>query len=149
MKTMTRFTLIYFLIIFQNAIAQKMDTNQTIELNVTDIKQIKGQLLISLHNKDGFPDQEKKSVLNTKVKVDNANMKITLKVPKSGFYAISLVHDENENNQLDKNYLGIPKEGYGFSNNPSARFGAPSFKESQFEVKDNEVKKLVIKIIYW
>lgn len=146
---MTRFTLIYFLIIFQNAIAQKMDTNQTIELNVTDIKQIKGQLLISLHNKDGFPDQEKKSVLNTKVKVDNANMKITLKVPKSGFYAISLVHDENENNQLDKNYLGIPKEGYGFSNNPSARFGAPSFKESQFEVKDNEVKKLVIKIIYW
>jgi len=149
MKTMTRFTLIYFLIIFQNAIAQKMDTNQTIELNVTDIKQIKGQLLISLHNKDGFPDQEKKSVLNTKVKVNNANMKITLKVPKSGFYAISLVHDENENNQLDKNYLGIPKEGYGFSNNPSARFGAPSFKESQFEVKDNEVKKLVIKIIYW
>ena len=146
---MTRFTLIYFLIIFQNAIAQKMDTNQTIELNVTDIKQIKGQLLISLHNKDGFPDQEKKSVLNTKVKVNNANMKITLKVPKSGFYAISLVHDENENNQLDKNYLGIPKEGYGFSNNPSARFGAPSFKESQFEVKDNEVKKLVIKIIYW
>ena len=146
---MTRFTLIYFLIIFQNAIAQKMDTNQTIELNVTDIKQIKGQLLISLHNKDGFPDQEKKSALNTKVKVNNANMKITLKVPKSGFYAISLVHDENENNQLDKNYLGIPKEGYGFSNNPSARFGAPSFKESQFEVKDNEVKKLVIKIIYW
>lgn len=148
-KPMKQFAFFYFLFIFSNVIAQKMDSNQIIELTVTNIKNIKGQLLISLHNQSGFPDQEKKAILNKVVKVTQSTMTVKLEVPKTGVYAISMMHDENENNKMDKNYLGIPKEGYGFSNNPSARFGAPTFGESKFEVKTNEIKKISIKLIYW
>jgi uncharacterized protein (DUF2141 family) len=49
-----------------------------------------------------------------------------------GEYAIKIYHDENGNDELDTNFLGIPKEGVGFSNNPSARFGEPGFDEAKF-----------------
>lgn len=49
-----------------------------------------------------------------------------LKLPP-GRYAIIVYHDENDNGRLDKNVLGIPTEGYGFSNNARGFFSAPSF----------------------
>ena len=49
-----------------------------------------------------------------------------LKLPP-GRYAIIVFHDENDNGLLDKNVLGIPTEGYGFSNNAQGFFSAPSF----------------------
>jgi len=49
-----------------------------------------------------------------------------------GEYAIKVYHDENGNDELDKNFLGIPKEDVGFSNNPSLRFGEPSYDDARF-----------------
>jgi uncharacterized protein (DUF2141 family) len=50
----------------------------------------------------------------------------------SGTYALVVLHDENMNGKLDTNWLGIPKEGYGFSNNAKASFGRPSFSAASF-----------------
>ncbi len=50
-----------------------------------------------------------------------------------GWYAVSVVHDENSNSILDANFLGIPKESYGFSNNPKS-MGKPSFAEVKFRL---------------
>lgn len=47
-------------------------------------------------------------------------------------YAFKFFHDENKNNKIDVNWLGIPKEGFGFSNNPSMTFGPPSFEKTIF-----------------
>lgn len=58
-----------------------------------------------------------------------------------GIYAISLVHDEDENNELTKNFLGIPKEGYGASNNAPAKLGAPKWMDARFEVRDGQTVK--------
>ena len=54
-----------------------------------------------------------------------------------GTYAIGIFIDTNDNNKMDKNFLGIPKEQYGFSNNAKARFGPPSFEDASFILKDN------------
>ncbi len=51
----------------------------------------------------------------------------------SGDYAIALIHDENSNNKLDT-FMGIPREGFGFSRNPAIRFGPPKFDSAQFRV---------------
>ena len=51
-----------------------------------------------------------------------------------GDYAVSLVHDENGNGKLDKNLLGIPTEGVGFSQNPVLRFGPPSFAATRIDL---------------
>ena len=49
-----------------------------------------------------------------------------------GTYALAVIHDENSNGKLDTNWLGIPTEGYGFSNDAKALLGAPSFAAASF-----------------
>ncbi|MHB0887805.1 DUF2141 domain-containing protein [Acidithiobacillus sp.] len=49
-----------------------------------------------------------------------------------GTYALAVIHDENMNGKLDTNWLGIPTEGYGFSNDATALRGAPSFSAASF-----------------
>jgi len=55
-------------------------------------------------------------------------------------YAVSVVIDENMNGQLDTNLLGIPSEAIGTSNNPTSRFGPPSYEESSFVIEDEEAR---------
>lgn len=50
-----------------------------------------------------------------------------------GLYAVSIVHDENENGELDS-FIGIPREGFGFSGNEAPRFGPPSFRQAAIEL---------------
>lgn len=50
-----------------------------------------------------------------------------------GAYAVAVVHDENGNHRLDT-LAGIPREGYGFSNNAPVRFGPPKFAAARFDL---------------
>jgi len=59
--------------------------------------------------------------------------KITMEVP-DGEYAIAAFLDLNQNETMDKNFIGIPKEQYGFSNNAMGRMSAPSFEQAKFKV---------------
>jgi uncharacterized protein (DUF2141 family) len=49
-----------------------------------------------------------------------------------GEYAVKVFHDENDNSDLDTNFLGIPSEDYGFSNNASGTFGPPAWDQARF-----------------
>ena len=53
-----------------------------------------------------------------------------------GTYAISVLHDENLNEKLDKTWYGKPVEGFGISNNPKINFGPPDFRKSSISLKD-------------
>ena len=52
-----------------------------------------------------------------------------------GNYALAAIHDENRNARLDRNFIGIPKEGFGFANNPPVRFSAPPFQAAVVHVQ--------------
>ena len=62
----------------------------------------------------------------------------TFELPK-GIYAIGIFVDANYNNKMDRNFFGVPKEQYGFSNDAKGSFGPPSFKDASFNV-DGELK---------
>ena len=62
-----------------------------------------------------------------------------------GTYAIALFIDANENLKIDKNFLGIPKEQYGFSNNAMGKLSGPSFEQAKFQVKGNAVQNIKLK----
>lgn len=51
-----------------------------------------------------------------------------------GRYAIAVLHDENSNHRLDRNFFGVPKEGFGFANNPHVALSAPSWRAASVEV---------------
>lgn len=59
-------------------------------------------------------------------------------------YAIAVFHDENDNKYLDKNFLGMPEEKYGFSNGARGTFGPPYFKEASFKVSSQQKLKITI-----
>ena len=62
-----------------------------------------------------------------------------------GTYAIALFVDANENLKIDKNFLGIPKEQYGFSNNAMGKLSGPSFEQAKFQVKGSAVQNIKLK----
>ena len=63
-----------------------------------------------------------------------------------GVYAIAVFHDANRNNKMDKNFFGIPSEGYGASKNKLPFASAPTFKENRFVVVDKETVSLGIRL---
>ena len=62
-----------------------------------------------------------------------------------GTYAIALFVDANENLKIDKNFLGIPKEQYGFSNNAMGKLSGPSFEQAKFQVKGSAAQNIKLK----
>ena len=60
----------------------------------------------------------------------------TFELP-NGTYAIGIFVDANYNNEMDRNFFGIPKEQYGFSNDAKGSFGPPSFKDASFTVSSD------------
>ena len=59
-----------------------------------------------------------------------------------GIYAIALFVDVNKNLKIDKNFLGIPKEQFGFSNNAMGKLSAPSFEQAKFEVRGDTLQNI-------
>jgi len=106
--------------------------NNSINIKISGIKKIKGNLLIAFYdNSDNFL-KEDKSVYNKIVKVKSHEETLVLKNIKLGSYAVAVIHDANANGVLDTNFFGIPTELYGTSNNIRNMFGAPSFKDAKF-----------------
>ena len=104
----------------------------TLVVNVNHVKGTSGVVRAALFNKaDQFLDEPWKS---TMAQINNGSATLQFKDIPPGNYAISVMHDENNNDELDSNFLGLPKEGFGFSNNAMGTFGPPKFKEAAFEV---------------
>lgn len=101
--------------------------------------------LLLFDSEKGFPDKTENAVLAySGIIIEGETIFEFKTVP--GTYAVTLMHDQNENKRLDKNWIGAPKEGFGFSRNAKVIMGAPDFKEAAFTVKENT--SLEIKMIY-
>jgi uncharacterized protein (DUF2141 family) len=74
-------------------------------------------------------------------------MTLCVAAPDVGKYAVVVYHDENDNHKFDRNWVGLPTEGFGVSNNPSLFLAAPKFEESSFEVKEG-VTHVIIEMKY-
>ncbi len=107
----------------------------SLEVKFSNINSSKGQICINLFNgQTGFPDGGKGSALKAAkcTPIVKGAAKFTFSNLPYGNYAISAVHDTNGDTRLNSNFLGIPTEGIGFSNNTVVVTAAPSFSESQF-----------------
>jgi uncharacterized protein (DUF2141 family) len=113
-------------------------------IKVEGLKSTKGNVLLALFDSaNGFPDDYNKAIENITVKASK-NTQAQIKNLESGEYAIAIFHDKNSDSQLNTNILGIPKEGFGFSNNPKIRFGPPKFEKAK--VKFSIDKTIIIKL---
>lgn len=119
----------------------------TLTVEVTGIKPVTGNVILSLYNKaEGFPESAEATFHTASIPVKGGKVSIPLKNTPNGTYAIAFFHDSNANGKMDKNFVGLPKEGYGFSNDAMGKFGPPSFKEASFTYTGKE--KVTMKVKY-
>lgn len=113
-----------------------------VELTIKGIEKIQGTMMVAVYNSE--ESFMKKRLTSKKIKVTGKEVTLVFEDVVAGDYAISTFHDENDNNKLDTNFLGIPNEPYGFSNDAMGTFGPPSFEKAKVKVDGN--KNLVINL---
>jgi uncharacterized protein (DUF2141 family) len=127
--------LVVLLIAIQIAGAQKKQPGSTIVVQLNGIKEPTGQVLLSLFKSgEGFPTHPEKAFMWKRAKVTSSSLIISLDGLPLGTYAIAVVHDENSNEVMDRDWLGMPDEQYGLSNNVTGTFTPPTFDEAKFTV---------------
>jgi uncharacterized protein (DUF2141 family) len=94
-----------------------------------------GLLAVTLYADDSSRFLAKKGSLYVgRVDAQSGTTRACIFVPKPGVYALALYHDENASRGLDRSGIGLPTEGYGFSNNPATLAGLPTFKSVRINI---------------
>ena len=117
-----------------------------ITIVVTGVRSSKGLITADLHGDrpEDFLKKGKK-LARVRVPAQAGETRLCFLAPHAGVFAAGVYHDENANRRFDKNFLGLPSEPYGVSNNPGFSLGPPKFKASAFTVDDNGTE-LTIKL---
>jgi uncharacterized protein (DUF2141 family) len=103
-------------------------------VRVTDLNNDKGKVAIALFaSAKDFPDQ-KRALQGKMSTISAGRASVVFRGLRPGLYAVAVLHDENENLKMDFNFLGMPLEGYGFSNDASGFLGPPSFADAAFRL---------------
>lgn len=117
--------------------AQSSGHGCELRIRVDGFRNTKGNLgTVIFASPAGWPEDLSKSFRHGPAPIDPATRTATAlwsDLP-AGNYAIAAIHDENSNHKLDRNFLGIPKEGFGFANNPHVSLSAPGFTQAEIHV---------------
>jgi len=115
------------------------DLTGNITVRMTGFHSDKGDVKITLFKSaDGFPEEKDKAYKISSVQIENGKSQHTFTDVPYGEYGIAVHHDENSNGEMDKNFLGFPKEGFGTSNNKKS-FGHPKYENAQFVMNAREL----------
>jgi uncharacterized protein (DUF2141 family) len=108
----------------------------TVQVNIVNVRSDKGVLQVAVCDEATY---RKDCRLTATMPAKAGAMTVDVADVPSGTWAVLAYHDENSNKKLDTNFVGMPTEGYGFSNGAASRFGPPSFKEAAITVGEGNV----------
>jgi uncharacterized protein (DUF2141 family) len=121
-----------------------------LRVEVDGLRNAKGVVGVLLfHSADGWPEDVSKSIRHdaAPIPADRRRATVTFDAIPAGDYAVVALHDENKNMKLDRNLFGIPREGFGFANNPHVGLGPPPFRSALVHV-GCPVTETLIHIVY-
>jgi uncharacterized protein (DUF2141 family) len=150
--TRIRCVALFAVLVFSNLPATALAQSTScpgIHINILNIKNSTGTVACALFESPvGFPVEFLHYATNIMViKIRDAQARCDFLDIPSGTYALAVIHDENMNGKLDTNWLGIPKEGYGFSKDVKGVLGPPSFSAASFPY-DGQDMELTISLHY-
>lgn len=121
---------------------------QNTQVHITGVRSEKGKIILKI-----FKDQasfEKEQAFKTqsfdKKMIKNGELTVNIDLP-TGTYGLTLLDDENSDGKLEKSFVGMPKEGFGFSNYFLQKMKKPTFDEFKTQIK-SEGNKVHIKVKY-
>ena len=106
-------------------------SNSNLTVMINGLRNQKGRICLSLFSRsEGFPSKSDRAVASQCIRSNEASRGATFENLNPGSYAIAVFHDANADGKLNTGFLGIPKEGFGFSRNPRIGIGAPRFADA-------------------
>ncbi len=122
---------------------------EVVKLKISNLGGESGQVAIAVFDDpDSFPERSQKAIVKKYVPVNAQANEMELMIElKPGRYALAAFLDHNNNQHLDTNLVGAPKERFGFSMNPKINFSAPNFAECAFEVESQKSNQQIIRLI--
>lgn len=122
---------------------------QDLEVTITGLKTTKGQIVIGVFRDDPTFQKEDAflSLKFEKKDIRNGEMKIGFKM-EPGLYGLTLLDDENNSGLMEYNFIGIPKEGFGFSDYYHSGITKPKFDAFKFTLEKDQKKKIIVKVRY-
>jgi uncharacterized protein (DUF2141 family) len=111
-----------------------------INIDIVEIRNDKGNIMLEIL------DKNKKVITQEMGTITGNKCSVTVKNLKAGKYAARYFHDENLDGIMGKNFVGMPVEGFGFSNNALGRFGPPPFEKWLFELTGD--MKITLSLLY-
>jgi uncharacterized protein (DUF2141 family) len=124
------------------------ESQTKLTVQVTGVRAAKGEMAITL-----YPDDAKRflaphqKMARVRAVAQAPMTTACFWLPAPGYYAVALYHDENANRDFDRTILGLPAEGFGFSNNPPTPTALPSFKSVRFKAGEGETR-ITIRLKY-
>ena len=104
-----------------------------IHVDISGLRSDQGQMLCALFSSaEAFPKKADKAVARLTAKIVDHQAACDFTGVAPGTYAVSVVHDENANGKLDTNFIGMPREGVGASNDAKGHMGPPKFSAASF-----------------
>jgi uncharacterized protein (DUF2141 family) len=143
-KTLTGLILIIILLFSQKE-AEAQQAN--LKIWIKGFRNTKGTVFAGLYNKpQGFATET--AYRGVSYEITGTEMWVTFDSIPKGSYAVAIIHDENSNKKLDQGEIGIPVEGYGFSNDARGLFGPPDFRLAMFYFSASADKTIVVNLLY-
>lgn len=130
-------------ILFHNINAK--DKVSELKLIIKGLRSSEGVVRIALANNKQTFESYHDAYLGAVASIKNNNAEFIFENIPFGYYAVKVFHDEDNNNTLTTNFLGIPIEDYGFSNNARALIGIPSWEKAKFYF-DETIKQVIVQV---
>lgn len=121
--------------LFVNIFAQVNDGSNDygkLTIVITGFKNDNGNCRFAIDDSKIVYEREDTVFIGKVLSIINKQVIVVIDSLPYGEYAIRIFHDENENEKIDTNFLGIPTERYGYSNDASSWFGPPSWEKAKF-----------------
>ena len=134
---------LFSLFVSTDVIAQK---TFDLSVNVTNLENNKGVLQFGLYNDASKFPKVGETYKMVRVKTSGNSRKYTFKDLPEGSYAVAIYQDENNNDNCDKNFLGVPVEAYAFSNDIRPLLSVPKFGDCSILLDMS--KTIQIKLVY-
>ncbi len=121
--------------------------SQTVALKLNGIRNSRGQIrILAFGAAKGFPDEPAKALTSHSVMAKEGELLLSLNLNSpTEKLALTVLHDENNDGKLNTNFLGIPKEGIGFSRDPNVWLGKPSFEDCVVTHKPGDLVTIEMK----
>jgi uncharacterized protein (DUF2141 family) len=124
------------------------EPSATLTVVVDGLRHKNGEVCLRIYSSEkGFPNSNTSEVQSGCTQITGSSVKKQFLGLKSGTYAVAVVDDQNGDHKLNKDFLGIPQEGFGISKNPTVSIttGTPKFRDASFVVRKNTTIKIVMK----